>query len=260
MLINWLKSSNYLIIGFLILIGSGGCEDYSEGCMDMAAVNFKASHQKPCCCEYPVLILQATLTQNEGSVSFTDTLTNLKGQKYLIRDLRFIFSGVWLEDSVGQRYHPIDTFGTHPIAPDIIPVNVKNLNNKGGEFMANQTFHSIDFSLKTIDELKDRRPAHFPSEHVLRDSSYYDFKNEQWIIAQVNLGLEDGTQKSIKVFGSDIDIHSSIENQWSKSLGQDLTVHFKINVDELFGDMDFNSTDNELEQLFHARLAGAFEP
>src|SRR5690625_4518526 len=148
MLINWLKNNKYLIFGLLILAGWSGCEEYSEGCMDMAAVNFKASHQKPCCCEYPALVLQATLTQNEKPVSFTDTLINHKGQNFLVRDLRFILSEVYLEDSLGQSYHPIDTFGHHPIAADIIPLNVKSLNNKGGEFMTNKTFHKLDFSLK----------------------------------------------------------------------------------------------------------------
>src|SRR5699024_9536780 len=129
----------------------------------------------PCCCEYPSLILQTTLTDGNKSVSFADTLTNQEGQKYLIRSMRFIFSEIKLQDSLHQFYYPIDTFGNHHIPPDVMAVNVKNLNNAGREILVNKTFSRLLFSLKDVPALHDLKPASFPADHPLRDSSFYDF-------------------------------------------------------------------------------------
>lgn len=261
MRINWHKDKGFnLILCLYLLMWMGGCEEYREGCMDVSAVNFKADHQKPCCCEYPTLILQTTLTDGDKSVSFADTLTNQEGQKYLIRSMRFIFSEIELQDSLHQSYHPVDTFGNRPIPPEIMAVNVKNLNNAGGEILLNKTFSRLFFSLKDIPALHDLRPASFPVDHPLRDSSFYDFHTDQWIIAQANIGLEDGNQKTMKIYGSEIDIHSQIEDRWTKELGKDLTINFKINIQNLFSEMDFTQPENQLREEFRINLPIAFEP
>lgn len=258
---SWHKSKVYRLFLLLCLAGwMSGCEEYREGCMDAAAVNFKADHQKPCCCEYPSLILQTTLTDEDGTVSFADTLTNETGQRYTIRNMRFIFSEVVVQDSLGRTYQPIDTFGQSPIRPDITAVNVKNLNNKGGEILANETFNRLYFSLKDLPGLQDRKPASFPSDHPLRDSSFFDFNSDRWIVAQVNIGLEDGRQKNIRLYGEGADIRPVIENRWTKELGKDLVINFKINVRQLFGKMNFENSENQLREEFKANLPAAFEP
>src|SRR5680860_1036606 len=102
-----LSLSLILILALAILMS---CEEYQEGCMDATATNFKVSNQVPCCCEYPDIVFQTTLTDGENTLSFADTFMNQMGQRYVIRAFRFIASGISLTDSLDNVYRPVDTF------------------------------------------------------------------------------------------------------------------------------------------------------
>src|SRR5690606_17141938 len=98
MWIKWLKKARpeSLVVILILAAILMSCEEYQEGCMDATATNFRVSNQVPCCCEYPVLVFQTTFTKDSVTRSFADTFTNSFGQQYLIRDFRFIATGVTL--------------------------------------------------------------------------------------------------------------------------------------------------------------------
>lgn len=261
MRINWQTRRGLNWLGLIALIfWMAGCEEREEGCMDLAAVNYKVGNQIPCCCEYPEIVFQTTLTDGEKTISYTDSLQDEAGRKFIIRDLRFISSDVRMLDAEDRAYKPTDTLGDYEIPPHILPFNVRTLNNPGANFLRDGQYSGVRFSLKDIPDLEGKAPAAVSREHVLRDSVYYDFSEEKWIIAQVVLGMEDGSRISILLHGNEVDQEIEVSGEWEKKTGQNLTVNFRINVLRLFSGMDWEASAAALREKFRENLALAFEP
>lgn len=249
-----------IIVSIFVICGVFSCEEYQEGCMDASATNFRVSNQLPCCCEYPKLIFQTTLTDDSTTVSFADTFTNSLGQQYLIRDLRFIASAIAVVDSLDKVYYPTDTFDHYIISPDILAIDVLNLNSTGGNFMKDGRFDELSFELDQISELQGKVPDDFPVEHPFRDSFFFDFNRQDWVVARATIDVVDQDQVTIRLTGEEWPIPIRIPGQWSKSRGKDLTVNFRINISTLFGNMDFSLPESDLKREFGANLPASYEP
>ena len=153
-----------LIVSGMMLLAIAGlisCEEYKEGCMDASATNFKVSNQLPCCCEYPKIVFQTTLMDGEKTLPFTDTFTNQMGQQYLIRNFRFIASGITLTDSLDKIYKPVDSFRNYLIPADVLATNVLGLNSTGANFMYDGTFNHLNFLIDRVEELDNKVPKNF---------------------------------------------------------------------------------------------------
>ncbi len=262
MWIKWLKKARpeSLVVILILAAILMSCEEYQEGCMDATATNFRVSNQVPCCCEYPVLVFQTTFTKDSVTRSFADTFTNSFGQQYLIRDFRFIATGVTLSDSLDQIYTLTDTFDQYKISPGILAVDVLNLDNKGSNFMWDGRFDGLQFSIDYPEELQSRRPEDFPMDHPLRDSMFYDLNRSAWVAARVVIDLPDQDLITIELTGNDLPVPVLLRGDWTKRRGNNLTVNFKINIETLFGEMDFSSPPSELIATFASNLPASIEP
>lgn len=261
MRINWQTRRGLNWLGLIALVfWVAGCEESEEGCMDLTAVNYKVGNQIPCCCEYPEIVFQTTLTDGEKTISYTDSLQDDSGGKFIIRDLRFVSSDVRMLGAGGREYEPADTLNDYEIPAHILPFNVRTLNNPGANFLRDGQYSGLRFSLKNVTDLEDKVPVSVSREHVLRDSVYYDFSEDKWIVAQVVLGMEDGSRKSIRLHGNEIDQEVEISGEWEKKTGQNLTVNFRINVLRLFSGMDWEAPAAALREKFRENLTVAFEP
>ena len=255
-----LNTALHVFVSVLVIFGLYSCEEYQEGCMDASATNFRISNQLPCCCEYPQLVFQTTLTDDTATLAFADTFVNQLGQRYLIRDLRFIASGIRIADSLDRVFGPTDTFDQYVVSPDILAIDVLNLNSTGANFMQNGRFDEISFDLDKIDELQAKTPGDFPVDHPFRDSVFYDFNRQQWTVAKATIDVVDQGLITIILSGDDWPASFRIPGHWTKSKGNDLTVNFRINIGTLFGGMDFSLPENDLKREFGTNLPASFEP
>lgn len=244
----------------LVGLGAISCEEYQEGCMDAAATNFRVSNQTPCCCEYPNLIFQTTLTADGMPSAFTDTFTNDFGQRFLIRDLRFIASDIVLHDSMDRQYTPTDTFDTYAIDPDVLATDVLNLNSTGGNFMSDGRFDEIAFTIGQVSELDNAEPDDFPLDHPFRDSLFYDFNQRTWYAFRALVEVIDQDPVSIQLTQAELPVPMVISGSWEKQRGGDLTVNFKVNIGKLFGNLDFSMPLADLRQQVGQNLPTSFEP
>lgn len=262
MQISWrkIKSRNILIIWSVVIATLISCEEYQKGCMDASATNYQVSNQVPCCCEYPEIVFQTTLTDGMNTLSYTDTLINESGQRYLIRDFRFIASDITLVDSLGRQYTPVDTFSNYYISPDVMAVDVLSLNSSGGNFTTNGHFDQLIFSINALEYLESRMPEDFPLEHPFRDSAFYDFSKQSWNLAEVDIELMNGTSILLNLDISQLPVSVSISGNWTKFRGDDMTVNYRININSLFGNMDFTTSQGELQEKFWANFPKSFEP
>ncbi len=262
MLTIWPRDKMLSIRFFLILMLGGllSCEEYKEGCMDASATNFQVSNQAPCCCEYPDLVFQTTLTDGEGTLSFADTFENAAGQRYVIRELKFLASNIQLSDSTGAVFVPGDTTGNYLVSPAILGVNVLDLNNAGANFLSDGTFDHLEFSVGPVEELRGKVPADFPRDHPLRDSTFYDFRAHSWNWVKVVLDVPGSEAGSLNLSTDDPRANVDISGSWTKTRGRDLVVNFRINITTLFDAMDFSLPEDVLLSKFKANLRASFEP
>ena len=228
--------------------------------MDASATNFMVSNQVPCCCEYPEIVFQTTYTDGVNTLSYADTFANQSGQRYLIRDFRFIASGIAIMDSLDREYRPVDTFGEYYISPEILAVDVLGLNSTGANFTTDGTFDLLGFSINRIEDIENKMPDDFPLEHPFRDSSFYDFSQKTWIMAKVEIETVDGIQILLNYPISQLPVSISIPGRWTKVRGEDFTVNFRININSLFDDMDFSSPIDDLQKKFWVNFPASFEP
>lgn len=262
MRIPWLRDRklDYRILMVLMLAILMSCEEYKEGCMDASATNFKVSNQMPCCCEYPSLKFQTTFTDGEEALPFTDTFINQIGQRYLVRDLRFITSRITLTDSVDNVYKPTDTLHNYLAPPDVLAANVLDLNNTGANFLFNGRYNRLDFSINPVDELQSKVPEDFPAGHTLRDSTFYDFTRQSWVWARAVIEVPGSGLITLRLPADDLPGAVSIPGSWTKTRGKDLIVNFRVNIETLFYEMDFSLPESVLLDEFKVNLRASFEP
>lgn len=262
MRISWQRMGKIEIWIAILIVGWVGysCEEYQEGCMDAAATNYRASNQIPCCCEYPNIVFQTTLTSDGSTSAFTDTFVNEMGQRFLIGDLRFMASDITLSDSLDRVFTPVDTFGSYETAPDLMAVDVLNLNSTGGNFMANGRFDRMNFNIGIPGQLETKVPRDFPLEHPLRDSAFYDFTDHEWHVFLASVEVVGQGVIPVQLTKNEWPVPVVIEGDWEKRRGGDLTVNFKVNVDKLFGNLDFTQPLETLRQEVSQNLPDSFEP
>lgn len=248
-----------LVTILLVITGLISCEEYKEGCMDASATNFKMSYQLPCCCEYPKIVFQTTLTDGKKALPFTDTFSNQMGQKFLIRDFRFIASGITLTDSLDKAYKPVDSFRNYLIPADVLATNVLGLNSTGANFMYDGAFDHLNFLIDRVAELDNKVPKNFPYDHPFRDSSFYDFSKQSWILIRVVIDVVDHGLISLNLPNAGLPVAVNIPGRWTKSRGQNLTVNFRVNMSTLFSDMDFSLPPEDLLAGFKTNLPFSFE-
>ena len=142
----------------------------------------------------------------------------------------------------------------------MLAMDVLELNSTGANFMRDGTYKRLDFKIGMIEDLNDLVPRNFPIDHPFRDSSFYDFARNDWVVASVNINVLELGTISLDVFDKDLSIPITLDGSWSKASGQDLIVNFSVNVEHLFHKMDFSSPHQELLKVFKEKLSNSFEP
>lgn len=174
-------------IAFLILIVGvllqTGCVTRERGCLDIAASNFDLDADRACddCCVYPIATL--TLTQHyEGrNFNINDTLFDIHGMPYRIRDIKYILSDWSWTDEQNNSYTVDSTnficaTGDVYAPSDIVLVDTRQFIYNIGSFRLFPNVDSVFFTfgfpatLDCVDALHDSTAVVLSEESPLYDS------------------------------------------------------------------------------------------
>lgn len=234
MQIVWPKGVNKAFLFLFIVIGFFACEEYNEGCMDANATNYDFSYEKPCCCVYPRMIFQTPLRVDNTNFLTSDTLYTDDAEGFLIGEINFIANEIELTRKDGSITHPTDSLIQYVVDSDVMPVKITKINSNGANYLESDSIRQIDFKISSNATLDQMRPADFPVDHVFRDSTLYDFTNNEWKYLYITLRPVDGSTISLSFSPSELNVATTIQGNWGKSRGQNLTLLFYLHLDELF--------------------------
>ena len=177
-----LNSCFAFLILAAVLFPQAGCVTRERGCLDIAAANFDLDADRACddCCVYPVATL--TLTQHYDSLNFNvnDTLFDIHGMPYRIRDMKYILSDwSWTDDQ--DRVFTVDSAdficatGNVRVPSDIILVDTRQFIYNIGSFRLFPKIDSLYFTFGFPAALDCVDPGHDSTAVVLsEDSPVYD--------------------------------------------------------------------------------------
>lgn len=174
------------LAGLICLLLSAGCYQKEEGCLDIRAVNFDVTADKPCadCCTYPQLSVKL-----EHKAVFPDTVLPFRYDslyyveaypqvKFRFHHLRYYLSGIRLARS-GASEGVTDSVTLYvPQSPvDTVPVRVVDdfmlgdrsflLATSLGTWEGEGTFDRLEFTIGVDESLRFSDPAKAPSGHAL---------------------------------------------------------------------------------------------
>ncbi|GAA5221114.1 hypothetical protein [Membranihabitans marinus] len=247
MRIVWQKGINKTFLFLLIVIGFTACEEYNEGCMDANATNYNFAYEKPCCCVYPRMIFQTPLRLDNANFSTSDTLYTDNDEGYLIGEINFIANEINLTRKDGSIAQPTDSLIDYLVDSDVMPVKITKINSNGANYLENDSIKQIDFTISSNTGLNQYQPADFPVDHVFRDSTLYDFTNNEWRYLYISLRPVGGSTISLSFTPSELDIPTTIQGSWGKSKGNNLTLLFYLHIDELFKGISLSDPTSTLK-------------
>lgn len=163
----------------LLMLGMTACYEPKEGCLDIEAVNFTASADNNCCCEYPELKIEAIQRFNDKVWLPDSTYLNPLGQVFRLRSVAFYLS----EFQILQGGTPLgvpDTaqlfvFGPNPgdtlketFINDFQLVRRATTEYTVGSFRSSGSFDGIRIRMGLPDAAQRVAPNKAPSGHPLR--------------------------------------------------------------------------------------------
>ncbi len=166
----------FWLANLLLLVG---CYEPREGCLDVSAVNFDASADENCCCEYPALKM-SVLHRFDSLVWQPDSVyVNNLGQPFRLRSVALYLSDFSLEQN-GSIYRVQDTIAlkTRPLSgTDTVLTTFVNdfqllrrtpTEYTLGLFPFAGAFQSVQFTIGLPDSAQAILPEQTPQGHPLR--------------------------------------------------------------------------------------------
>lgn len=181
--------SNFQFLLLVCVLAFSACFEPQDGCLDIEATNFDASADKDCCCEYPLLIIEALHRYGSDTVQFLpDSLyVNDAGQIFRIKSVVFYLSEIQLFQN-GGMFSISDTVQLQTYAPsgsdtlketftdDFLLIRRSPVDNPAGDFRPAGTFDQIRMRVGLSPDAQRVIPGLAPSGSPLRiqgDSLWY---------------------------------------------------------------------------------------
>ena len=234
------------------------CYEPTEGCLDIEAVNFDASADDNCCCEYPSLNIN--LSQRFDTLLwFADSsYANNLGQSIQLLEASWYFSEFGLEQS-GQRFLVEDTLSLNTLTgsdttatlftDDFILVRRSPSSYTVGGFRTGGSFDQLDFRLGLSETARDVLPSSAPENHPLANQAEGLWMGNDTTYAHFHLIVQRDTLISPTpdtLFITKFDLSDQfvqVSGPFSRQTGFDLNFRLEIDYKALFKDVDWQNGD-----------------
>jgi len=251
-----------LLVAYLVVMT--GCYTRVEGCLDIAASNFDFNADKPCsdCCTYPTITVSLSQKWNDRNFSTNDTLLDLNGKPYHIKDLDYYLSSWSWSGSDGKQY-TVDSAeiscenGILQYTPDILQVDSKQFTYKLGTIRQSPAIDSVQFklglhsSLECVDETSSDIPPSLSDESPLWDP-HSSSRAALRIVLQRDTTIE---------FFDTLFIHGSFDQQVAYDLdfttGIPVTLNLSVNYAAWFSNVDITLLGS-FEESIRLGVPGSF--
>jgi hypothetical protein len=181
--------SYFQLLLLACVMAFSACYEPQDGCLDIEATNFNASADNDCCCEYPLLVVEALHRYGSDTVQYLpDSLyVNDAGQIFRIKSVVFYLSEIQLFQGAGA-FSVTDTVQLQTYAPsgsdtlkeaftdDFLLVRRSPVDNPVGDFRPAGVFDKVRMRLGLSPDAQRVIPRLAPSGNPLRiqgDSLWY---------------------------------------------------------------------------------------
>lgn len=220
----------YFIIFMVIILA--GCYTRKEGCLETLASNYDVTADDACtsCCTYPKLILNIEGFRKIEQIN--DVLTNEKGQKYNIQDIRLYIS----EFLLFQRTEQIkinEVIGTANNAVvnrnDMKIVRSADASIDIGTVKAFGKFDSLVFYMGLTKSVLENTFINLPTSHVLSTASKLSDAQGETAILTMRYKYKSPTQKDS--IHNIVILHKDVDNsKWKYVVKDSINLKFKDKI------------------------------
>lgn len=246
----------FWLVNLLLL---AGCYEPREGCLDVSAVNFDASADENCCCEYPALKM-SVLHRFDSLLWQPDAVyVNNLGQAFRLRSVALYLSDFELEQN-GQLYRIQDTIAlkTRPLSGTDTAlttfVNDFQLLRRTpteyaiGLFPFSGAFQSVRFAVGLPDSAQAILPAQTPPGHPLQPQPEGLWLGQDTAYAHLFLVVQSDTADTrldtLRFFRPDYDpIMIKDTRNFVGETGFDFKLRLTINYAVLFRNLNWQNGD-----------------
>ena len=254
-----MRPYSYLFICLSTLFTLQACYQPKEGCLDIKAVNFDASADKDCCCEYPTLKMQVS-QKFDDKVWISDSVyTNNLGLTFRLKSASFYFSDFSLlrngasfptEDTLSfqTRSNTGDTV-LQTFINDFILVRRSPTTYSAGSFRYGGNFDGFQCRMGINENARRILPSLAPEGHPLLPQVEKLWQGNDTSYVAMRLVVQHDTLSSTvpdTLYFSQYDFDNFMIKQtgtFSQQTGYDLILQLKINYLALFRNVNWQIND-----------------
>lgn len=256
------------------------CFDPQEGCLDAAAVNFDATADDDCCCEYPNLVVE--FRQSFGAPPYNPSAVYSigGGKPFFLRGAAFYFSDFQLSrgtdtfqvlDTITLRAFTTNGQGTERILQRDDATLVRalgDINNDAGTFLENGVFDGVRFRIGLGEPARRTVASLVATGHPLgsQTDSLWDWDLRRYTFARLvvqrdTAGGSTGATDTLDLGQNDLgDLFLTRANAaYTKRTGYDLRLILELDYEQLLKGVDWTKGDkNTWKAQIAQNMQGAF--
>ncbi len=198
-----------LALGALLLpLFFSSCYERQEGCTDFNAVNFNASADDNCCCNYPEFSFQLQHRFGADSVRFfTDSVYTFdNGLEVNILSFELLASNFFLEKESGERqmvdntleFSSVDGISC-PCPDDLFIIDPNSFNAAPGEISRPGNYTGLGFSSGTPEEWQVLTPDDFEAIYPLVEEERYDEELMDFYSLRAMIAFPNATSDPLEI-------------------------------------------------------------
>jgi len=245
------------------------CYERQEGCTDFNAVNFNASADDHCCCNYPEFSFQLQHRFGPDSVRFfTDSVYTLdNGLEVNILFLELLASNFFLEQESGERqmventleFSSVDGISC-PCTDDLFIIDPNSFNATPGEISRPWTYTGLGFSSGTPEEWQVLTPDDFEDVYPLAQDERYDAEAMDFYSLRAVIAFPNATSEPVEINIPAWRSSLFFEENLSLQTAENFSVILRINYKTWLGGLNAgNVSEDTLVDLFTNNLEDALE-
>jgi hypothetical protein len=249
-----------LLLGLFLFFAS--CFEPTQGCLDLAAVNFDASADKDCeeagcACVYPKL--QVTVDQRYDSLAYRrdSVYIGTNGQRFRIHDVAFYLSDFQLfknaapfsvSDTLGLR--AFSAFGNDTLRRvfrnDFQLVRLETQTYAVGDFRESGIFSEVNIRFGLDSDANRVVPRLAPANHPLsiQADSLWEGKNRGFVFLKVVVGRDVASPQTdtLRFTAADVgDFFIAQTSQFLHDEGTDFRLRLRADYKKLLGNVDWTT-------------------
>lgn len=216
------------------------CYEREEGCTDFNAVNFNASADDHCCCNYPEFSFQ--LQHRFGPDDerfFTDSVYTLdNGLEVNILFLELLGSNFFLEKENGERQMVENTLEfpsvdgiSCPCIDDLFIIDPNSFNTSPGEISRPGNYIGLGFSFGTLEAWQVLTPDDFEDIYPLSEEERYDAEAMDFFSLRAVVAFPNATSEPIEIsipsWRSSIFFEETLHLQTAENFSAILRINYK---------------------------------